>query len=86
MARPVGFRESTRVLGKPGDMTDEECDQLPIWSDGQQVVSCWKLSPAEIEEVLHTGVVWIGILSGQTQPPCWIAGANPFRQPTEAHE
>lgn len=81
MANPIGFRESTHVIGKPVNMSEEACGQLPVYADGQQFISCWKLTPAELEEVLHTGVVYISILSGTELPPCWVAGANPFRQP-----
>lgn len=75
---PVGFKESNFVLGKPADMTDEECDQLPVFRDGVHCISCWKLSPEEMELIHKTGCVYIGVMSGGTQPPIFATVIPPF--------
>lgn len=81
MAFPASFEESNAVLSRPGDMDDEECSPLSIAraeQDGMPVViSCWKLTQEELDEINRTGRVWLGIL-GQTMPPAWIAGNRPF--------
>lgn len=82
MAYPASFDESNAVLGRPPGMTDEECSPLSILrtltADGQPiVVSCWKLTADEMDEVKRTGRVWLGI-HGETMPPAWIAGQKPF--------
>lgn len=48
---------------------------------GVQSVSCWRLSPDEMMEVLRTGVVWLYVL-GQHTPVC-VVGTSPFPAPKE---
>ena len=71
--KPVKFKEVNKNLLKPNSMTDEECSSLWVYSDGQQCVSCWKLGWKERLTALFFGKVWLGILSGNTQPPVWLA-------------
>ena len=66
---PIEFKEQTKVLGKPKNMTDEECGSLPVYCDGQQCISCWKLSWKERLQVLLYGKLWAFVISGYTQPP-----------------
>jgi hypothetical protein len=80
--KPINFPQSTKVLQKPSDMTDEECLPLPVWCDGKQCISCWKPTLIERLKVLFTGKVWIGILSGNTQPPVFVSGENVFVKPS----
>jgi len=87
----VDFEGSNRTLGKPEGMTEEQCRALPI-RDIEQiiinpetnestkipfVVSCWCLTLVEIEELVRTGVLWVGI-NGYTQPPIFITTVKPF--------
>ena len=43
------------------------------------MISCWKLTPEEIEEVARTGVVWLHVWAA-THPPLYIGGETPFRE------
>ena len=70
--KPIKFKEQTTVLSKPAGMTDEECMPLPVFSDGEQCISCWELSFIERLKVLFFGRVWLGLYSGKTQPPVWL--------------
>lgn len=81
---PIDFEHANANFHKPKDMTDEQCQTLPAWRgnypDGQSVIiSCWKLSKEDIEEVLKTGVVWLHVVGGIT-PPVSIDTQNPFIQ------
>ena len=76
--KPIDFPESTKVLQKPAEMTDQECISLPVWNDGKECVSAWKASIKERFTILFTGRVWLGVLSGNTQPPVWVDGCRPF--------
>lgn len=76
--KPIDFPQSTKVLQRPSTMTENECSSLPVWSDGKQCVSCWKPSFIERLKILFTGKVWIGVLSGNTQPPIFISGEYVF--------
>lgn len=68
----VRFPEANRNLLKPESMTDEECGSLWVYTDGKICISCWKLNLRQRLAVLFTGKVWLGILSGYTQPPVWL--------------
>lgn len=76
--KPIDFPQSTKVLQKPSTMTNEECSPLHVWSDGTQCVSCWKPSFIERLKILFTGKVWLGVLSGETQPPVFLSGERVF--------
>lgn len=81
--KPKNFKEATKVLQKPGDMTNEECSSLSVWNDGKQCISCWKPSIKERLSILLFGNVWLSVRSGNTQPPVWIDGSKTvFNQPS----
>jgi hypothetical protein len=73
--KPIEFKESNQTLTKPNYMTDEECGTLPIHTDGDSCLSCWKMSLIERLKVLIFGRIWVFVRSGSTQPPislaCW---------------
>lgn len=71
--KPIKFEESNKTLLKPSSMTDEECSSLPVFTDGRQCISCWRLTWMERLSALLFGKVWLGILSGYTQAPVWLA-------------
>ena len=75
---PIDFEESNKVLTKPENMTDEECNSLTISTDGEVCTSRWKLSFWERMEVLFRGRIWLMVWSGYTQPPVAITVFYPF--------
>lgn len=70
--QPIKFKEANKDLLKPEGMTDAECGSLPIFTDGKQCISLWQLTWKERFQVLFFGRIWLGVLSGQTQPPVWL--------------
>lgn len=80
--KPIKFKEATKVLQRPATMTDAECASLHVWSDGNQCVSCWKPSIKERVRILCFGNVYLGVMSGSTQPPVFVSGAYPFTRPS----
>lgn len=70
--KPIKFKEATKNLLKPENMTDEECSSLWVYNDGRECVSCWRLTWKERIKALLFGKVWLGVLSGFTQPPVWL--------------
>lgn len=76
--KPIDFPQSTKVLQRPSIMTDEECQSLHVWNDGKQCVSCWKPTIAERMKILFGGNVWLGVLSGKSQPPVFVSGETVF--------
>ena len=80
----TSFAESNAVLSRPPDMTEEECDPLSVWrgvdtNGNPLVVSCWKPTAEELEEIIRTKRVWL-IITGQTMPPSLLYGHSPFPQ------
>lgn len=68
----IDFPEQNRLLGKPENMTDEECGTLPVFTDGKQCISKWELDEKDIKHILEKGYIWLRVLSGETQPPVLI--------------
>ncbi len=78
--KPINFPQSTKVLQRPSEMTDNECLPLPVWNDGKQCISCWKPTFVERFRILLTGKVWLGVLTGETQPPVFVSGERVFEK------
>lgn len=78
---PASFSQSNDVLDKPPAMTYEECEALSVWRGVHNgfplVVSCWKPTAAELEEIARTGRVWL-LVYGPTMLPSVLSGHNPF--------
>lgn len=78
----ASFAEANAVLGKPDDMTHEQCEAASVlratMTDGTPVViSCWKVTAEELEEIQRTGRVWL-LVCGTTMPPAKVLGNKPF--------
>jgi len=77
--KPIPFPQANKTLTKPEGMTDEECGELQVLNAEGQCISCWKMTWRERISALLCGKVWLGVLSGYTQPPVWlICEASPF--------
>lgn len=73
MGEPVDFPEaSARLLAPPGE--EARVLPLPIARGNGELVSCWRLSREEIEEIARTGVVWLAVWGAVTQPPVFVTG------------
>lgn len=70
--KPIKFKQANKNLQKPNNMTDEECKSLWVYTDGQVCISCWKMTLRQRVSALIFGKVWLGVLSGFTQPPVWV--------------
>lgn len=76
--KPINFDESNRTLQKPAGMTDDECGPLPIFTNGEQCISCWRPSLRERLSILIFGKVWVWVWFGKTQPPVALETQYPF--------
>lgn len=70
--KAIKFKQANLNLLKPPSMTDEECSSLWVYTDGNQCISCWKMSFRQRLSALFFGKIWLSVLSGQTQPPVWV--------------
>lgn len=77
--RPDNFPESTKTLTAPPNMP--ECGELPVWTNGEQCVSCWRPTWRERLSVLLFGRVWVAIWFGETQPPVAVTGCRKYFRP-----
>lgn len=74
--RPISFPEQTIELKANPNQTEidgQAVGTLPIFTDGNQCVSCWKLSFMERLKAFVFGRIWLGVHMGATQPPVWLA-------------
>lgn len=72
--KPKFFKEYTAELKKPESMTDEECSSLYVHQDriNQTCISLWTVPFWQRVKFLFHGHIWLGVLSGKTQPPVWL--------------
>ena len=81
---PSGFDQENGVLDPPIGMDATDCHALSVWrgltyGDTPVVISCWKVTAEELEEIRRTGRVWLYIM-GTTMPPAYPTGFNPFEE------
>lgn len=66
--KPIKFDEQNLVLTAPPD--NEDVLDLPVWTDGSQVVSKWQMTWLDRIKALFYGHIWISLLTNShTQPP-----------------
>lgn len=62
---PVPLTDKTRTLGKPSDMTDEECSSLDICdvetANGNYMVSAWRPDEADLKKLNEGEPVFLWI-------------------------
>lgn len=76
---PIGFPEQTTSLLPSGKTYSEDVlgvKLLPVWSNGEQCVSCWRPTWRERLSILVFGRVWLSVLSRHTQPPAYVDGSR----------
>jgi hypothetical protein len=79
---PCSFDETNIVLSKPDDMESDICSVLSALhtqtNKGMPVlISCWKITAAELVEINKTGRVWLTVCGNQ-MPPIMVDGLKPF--------
>jgi hypothetical protein len=68
---PIEHRFANVTLNAP-DGQEDEVSPLPVYTDGKQCISCWRMNWRERLAALFFGRVWLSVLSGHTQPPVWL--------------
>jgi len=77
--KPTTFKHQTSELQpNPKGHGNHEVVGLPIWTNGEQVVSCWKMSMRERIAALIYGRAWLVVLSGSTQPPVYVQASKHY--------
>lgn len=79
----TSFSEENLILDPPPQLREENIECLPVFAgraeDGTPIViSCWKITAEEMEEMKKTGRVWLMVF-GHGMPVVSVVGKNPFR-------
>lgn len=69
----------TKNIMKPADFKGQESPYPFAHLEDGTCVSCWKLTWLQRLKVLVTGRVWMAVLNGHAQPPCYLAVNKPFK-------
>lgn len=84
---PTAFDEANITLDKPDGMTHEECCSINAFEGAVEfdrlhpvIITCWKPTKEELNEISRTGRVWCFMYSSQV-PPHALSGHNPFDKP-----
>lgn len=77
MAVPIEFEECNAKFGVSEHESDVQ--DLPVFFDGEHIVSCWALTEEERKHVAETGVVWLMVWGSATPPVC-VVGEKPFAE------
>jgi hypothetical protein len=81
------FPEENLILEPPLNVTAEQCNMLPVYTgmieaEGFKkkvpaIISCWKVTKEELEEIQCTGRIWLYVY-GRGMPPVALSGKSPF--------
>lgn len=76
------FDEANFVFDKPKNMTYDECSPASCFvgrdvSGQDLVITCWKLTKEEVDEIINTGRIWCYHYGTNLQPHA-LSGKNPF--------
>ena len=77
----IDFKESNRTLSPSNKQYSDKIGKvsyLHIFSDGEQCVSCWKMTWKERFSALFFGRVWVAVASGKTQPPIYAQTSKSY--------
>ena len=80
---PSSFPESNNYLNPPDGVDVNTCQVLSVWqgpsADGVPlVISCWKPTKEELEQLNRTGRIWLYVW-GATMPPVALLTKHPFK-------
>lgn len=84
MGKPIEFAGVNRVYGPPKGR-EEQVGNLPVFMNGTCIVSAWKLTPAELEEVIRTGTVFLSSMSGEVLFPMFVGSESVVRSVVVDH-
>jgi hypothetical protein len=74
MIKPVKFKQQNKTLG----LNNPNVEELPVFQDDKQIISCWKISFFGRIKLLLTGKIWCSVYA-QKFNPMWIDDIYPFK-------
>lgn len=79
----TNFKESNQVIGPPKGVSEDDVQSINAWAGPMPpenwpvMITCWKPSKEELQEVIDTGRVWLHVY-GHVMPPVSVSGHHPF--------
>ena len=78
MAVPITFEQANRTLGPPKGWTEEQCQDLPVQlvvsaEMGPAFISCWQLTPEEIQTLQDNGGKMYLWIMGSGHPVVYVS-------------
>ena len=80
--RPVKFSEANGSLSRPDGTTKDDCGLLPVFRDGETVISCWSLTDEDLKQIFETKRIWLRVW-GTTHAPVCVQVVKPFEERTD---
>jgi len=80
MSNPVDWYGANRTLVAPDGTTEEQVQDLRVFTNGVVCVSRWQLSEEALKEVNTTGCIFVSSYSGNTQPPLFVGSHDETRE------
>ena len=77
---PASFDEANMVIDKPDCLSRDQCDPLNVFvgtlSNMNVILSCFKVTQKELDEINRTGRVWLFVY-GTQMPIVMMSGVKP---------
>jgi hypothetical protein len=79
---PISFPEANTIMRRPNGLEPDQCYDIPAYKgpDGAGcpvVMTLWKFSKEDLEEILRTGELWVAV-AGHSMPPIWMSTEYPW--------
>jgi len=84
MSKAVDWYGANMTLKAPKGYTEEQLQDLQIFSNGVVCVSRWQLSDDALAEINRTGCIFASIM-GDTQPPLFVGSHDEVRMLAADH-
>jgi len=79
--KPIKFPQSNSVLVAPRNMDSTVCENLHIFREENNIISCWQISWKELFKLFRTRKIWLYVYSYSSSPPVALEIKDPWKTP-----
>lgn len=72
MSECIDWHGANKILKCPVHRDPAIFPHVKIFNNGTVSVSCWKLTPEELAEIVQTGCVFVAVMGGPSQSPMTV--------------
>lgn len=72
MAECIDWHGANKILKCPVHRDQAIFPTIKVFNNGTVTVSCWKLTPEELAEIVQTGCVFVAVMGGPSQSPMTV--------------